>query len=304
MGIESEEGVHAARDYICADNLEIELISKRTKDAKTGRMVPCLPEDEMPIGERLKELISIAFSSKWDFVVVDSLTDIAGRFEDQYARKTGVTNQQDWYKIISGMKDFVRTLKRGNFHLIATCIAAPPREGSMIEISPALPGQLRETLLPMFQSICLVGYNKKTKQRRLVVNDPARGLCDRFHSFGEAQEVDITDSPKDGIEGLILGATARAREVKKAGIMEEAVQKDTQPENQSAQGASVPPTLHFTEEGNPVACQGRERGTVCTLNTCEHSDLPTLPPKEEDSIPKKKETPKAKKVRRAHRVVT
>tara|TARA_Y100000310_G_scaffold326154_1_gene390668 strand:+ start:39 stop:947 length:909 start_codon:yes stop_codon:yes gene_type:complete len=264
LGIESEEGVHAARDYICSENLEIELISKRVKDPKTGRMVPSLPEDEMPIGERLKELIEIAFSSPWDFVVVDSLTDIAGRFEDQYARKTGSTNQQDWYKIISGMKDFVRTLKRGNFHLVATCIAAPPRDGSMIEISPALPGQLRETLLPMFQSICLVGYNKKTKQRRLVVNDPARGLCDRFHSYGDAQEVDITDVPKDGIEGLILGATARAKEIEETGTKEEV------PE-------SIPVEDHH---GKPVP-------------------IPETHDENGDPKPKAK-----KKVRRAHRVVT
>jgi hypothetical protein len=73
----------------------------------------------------------------------------------------------------------------------------------------------------MFQSICLVSYDKKTKQRRLVVNDPARGLCDRFHSYGNAQEVDITDSPRAGIEGLILGATVRAREIEEARSEEE-----------------------------------------------------------------------------------
>jgi hypothetical protein len=206
LGIESEEGVHAAERYLKQENLEIELVTKRVKDPKTGHMIPCLPENEMPIKKRLDEIVEIAFSSKWDFVVVDSLTEIAGRFEDQYARKATIT-QQDWGRIISGMQDFVRTMKRGSFHLIMTCIAAPPREGSLIDISPSLPGKLRETLLPMFQSICLVTYDKKTKKRLLVVNDPARGLCDRFHSFGQdVNAVDITDNPRSGIEGLIMGA--------------------------------------------------------------------------------------------------
>lgn len=206
LGIESEEGVHAAREYINPANLEIELISKRTKNPETGEYRPCRPEDEMSIAERLKEIIEIAFSSKWDFVVVDSLTDIAGRFEDQYARKESI-KIQDWGRIISGMKDFVRTMKRGEFNLIMTCIAAPPRENSLIDVSPSLPGQLRETLLPMFQSICMVYYDKKLKQRQLIVNDPALGLCDRYHSFGkEVRAVDITDDPRGAIEGLILGA--------------------------------------------------------------------------------------------------
>jgi len=243
LGIESEEGVHAARGYIKAENLEIELITKRVKDPKSGRLVPVLPDQEPPIQERLKEIIERAFSEKWDFVVVDSLTDLAGRFEDQYARKTGVTNQQDWYKIIAGMKDFVRTLKRGDFHLITTCIAAPPRDGSMVEISPSLPGQLRETLLPMFQSICLLSYDKKKKQRKLVVNDPARGICDRFHSFGDVKEVDITDDPRFGIEGLIKGALgAEVKESPKETVEEVKEQVSVPVEDNHGEPVPVPET--------------------------------------------------------------
>jgi hypothetical protein len=164
-------------------------------------------EKRPPIRERLKEIIQKAYSGGYEFVIADSLTDIAGHFENEYARKSGQVAQGDWYKIIEGMKTFVHDLKNGDFHLIVTCIAAPPKEGSLIEIAPSLPGQLREQMLPMFQSIVLVTYDKKQKRHKLVVNDPARGLCDRFHSFGEdTYDVDITKNPLKAVRTMINAA--------------------------------------------------------------------------------------------------
>lgn len=207
LGIEAEEGVHAAADYINADNLEIETFTKKVK--KDGRWIPLPPDKQPPTRERTAQLVMKAYTGGYDFVVVDSLTEVAGKFENEFARK-GMPEQRDWYKIIEGMKMFVDDLKNGNFHLLCTCIAAPPKEGSMIEISPSLPGQLREQMLGKFQSIVLMSYNKKEKKRMLVVNDPARGLCDRFHSFGDAYAVDVTHKPLEAVKTLIEGATGGA----------------------------------------------------------------------------------------------
>lgn len=206
LGIESEEGVHAARGFIKSPNLEIETVAKKEKDPKTGRWVTLPIERQPPIRDRLRELVQKAYAGGYRYVVVDSLTDVAGRFEDEYARKTGNVAQGDWYKIIEGMKTFVRDLKNGNFHLICTCIAAPPKEGALVDIAPSLPGQLREQMLPMFQSIVLITYDRKTRERKLVVDDPGRGICDRFHSFGDFREVDITGKPLDAVKAMIGAA--------------------------------------------------------------------------------------------------
>jgi len=207
LAIESEEGAHSAARFVNAKNLEIETLAKRVKDPKTGVWKALPPDQQPPVRERLKELTMKAFTGGYEIVIVDGLTDIASKFEEEYARKTGTVDQREWFKLIEGMKTFVHDLKNGNFHLVASCIAAPPKEGSLIEISPSLPGQLREQMLPMFQSICLVKYQKKDQRCMLVVNDRALGVCDRFHSFGEdTQQVDITDRPRWAIETMINAA--------------------------------------------------------------------------------------------------
>ena len=204
LAIESEEGLQSARNYIKGANLEIETIAKKVKNPKTGRWESLPFDKQPPIKERLKELVLKAFSGGYQFVIVDSLTDVAGKFEDEYARQ-GVPHQNDWYKITEGVKSFVRDLKNGPFHLIVTCIAGAPKEGALIEISPALPGQLRETIAPMFQSIVLLRYDKKEARWKLVVNSPSQGVCDRFHSFGHVKDVDITDRPAWAIATLMNG---------------------------------------------------------------------------------------------------
>lgn len=213
LAIESEEGAHVARDVVNADNLEIETVSKKVK--KNGRWVSLPLEEQPPIRDRVEELVSLAYSGDYDIVLVDSLSDVAGHFEDEYARKTGNVSQNDWYKIIEGMKTFVRRLREGPFHLICTCIAAPPREGSLIEISPSLPGQLRDQMLPMFQSVLLMGYDKTTGTRTLVVDDPGRGVRDRFHSFS-VPVVPVVGDPSWIIGKLIEGAKGKKKEGKDA----------------------------------------------------------------------------------------
>lgn len=200
LGIESEEGVQSAIEYINADNLEIETVTRKIKDA-SGRWVPM--KEQPSIRERLDNLVKIAYTGGYEFVVVDSLTDIAGHFVDEYARQSGMVSQADWFKLIAGIKKFVRDLKNGDFHLITTCISSPPKEKSLIEVAPSLPGSLREDLLPMFQSIILLTYDKKNKTRKLVVNDPGRGVCDRFHAFGDVMEVDITGDPGGAMKTMI-----------------------------------------------------------------------------------------------------
>ena len=194
LGIEAEEGVHSAKDYIMGKNLEIEPLAKRVKNLKSGKWESLPPEKQPPIRERLKELVVKAFTGGYKNVIVDSLTDVAGRFEDEYAR-TGVPHQNDWYKITEGIKSFVRDLKNGPFNLLVTCIAQPPKEGALIGLSAALPGSLRDAIPPMFQSIVLIRYDKKERRHKLVVNDPGLGVCDRFKSFGEERDVDITNRP-------------------------------------------------------------------------------------------------------------
>jgi hypothetical protein len=222
LAIESEEGAHSAARFVNAKNLEIETLAKRVKNPKTRVWEALPPEQQPPVRERLKELTMKAFTGGYEIVIVDGLTDIASKFEEEYARKTGTVDQREWFKLIEGMKTFVHDLKNGNFHLVASCIAAPPKEGSLVEISPSLPGQLREQMLPMFQSIVLVKYQKKDQRCMLVVNDRALGVCDRFHSFGEGvQQVDITDRPKWAIETMINAAKNFGNTAEEGGSAEE-----------------------------------------------------------------------------------
>ena len=131
----------------------------------------------------------------------------------------------------------------------------------MVEISPSLPGQLRETLLPMFQSICLLSYDKKKKQRKLVVNDPARGICDRFHSFGDVKEVDITDDPRFGIEGLIKGALgAEVKESPKETVEEVKEQVSVPVEDNHGEPVPVPET--HDGNGDPKVKKARRAKRV------------------------------------------
>jgi hypothetical protein len=207
LGIEAEEGVHAAKDYVKASNLDIETLVKKVKNLKTGQWESMPPEKRPPIRERLKEIILKAYTGGYKYVVLDSLTATMAHFEDEYARSVGVVDLRDWGRIIEGGRSLVHDLLNGTFNLIVTCIAGAPKEGSLLEISPVLPGSLRESIVPSFNTIALLYYAKKDKRRKLVVNDPSLGCLDRFHAFGDVREVDIEGRPAEVIKTIMEAPT-------------------------------------------------------------------------------------------------
>lgn len=160
--IDVEGGLFSAWPTVRKENIEVRLIRE--------------PESVDFFG-RLAEAVSEAESGKYEAVVLDSLTEIAGRMEDDYAMKstTGKVEFGDWFDMLGRIKRLCRRLRDCQCHTVVTSLTKPTKqEGGDAIFEPALSGQAAAIVPSMFDTV---------------------GLCRKVTAKGQSSYVFTTDGP-------------------------------------------------------------------------------------------------------------
>jgi hypothetical protein len=200
--IAAEGGLVSARGVVNKGNLVIADV----KDADPDKFFN-------NIGEALGE----AMSDAYECVVVDSITEIGGKMEDQYAANEGKVGIQDWFQLVSRMKKFAKHLRDMGKHTVVTAItkASGKDDDAKSIYEPILPGQTA-AVVPSFFDI--VGMMKKSLGPKsldvsvLTVGPSAFGVRDRTGSLGSDEKVDVKNPEKlwikvrDNVESLSSGS--------------------------------------------------------------------------------------------------
>lgn len=160
--IDVEGGLFSAFPTVRKENIEVRLI--RESDATS-------------FFNRLADAVAEAESGKYECVVLDSLTEVAGRMEDDYAQKssTGKVEFGDWFDMLGRLKRLCRRLRDCQCHTIVTSLTKPTGkdEGTAI-FEPALSGQAASIVPSMFDTV---------------------GLCRKLTVKGAFSYVFTTDGP-------------------------------------------------------------------------------------------------------------
>ena len=160
--IDVEGGLFSAFPTVRKENIEVRLIRE---------------SESVEFFNRLAEAVAEAESGKFQCVVLDSLTEIAGRMEDDYAQKssTGKVEFGDWFDMLGRIKRLCRRLRDCQCHTVVTSLTKPTGkdEGTAI-FEPALSGQAAAIVPSMFDTV---------------------GLCRRVTAKGQSNFVFTTDGP-------------------------------------------------------------------------------------------------------------
>ena len=145
--IDAEGGVVSAIPFINRENVTVRIIRE---------------QDPSQFFTRLQEAMDEAESGHYEAIVVDSLTEIASRMEDDYAIR-GETGFDKWSGLLERMKRFARRLRDMSCHVIATGITKPiGKEDSGSVYEPAIAGQASAFVPSYFDVVGLV-RKKATK---------------------------------------------------------------------------------------------------------------------------------------------
>lgn len=135
--IDVEGGLFSAFNVVKKENCEVRLIREQDPKDFFGSLADAIGEAE---------------SGKYECVVVDSLTEIAGRMEDEYAQKsnTGKVEFGSWYELQERLRRMCRRLKDMNCHTIVTNLTKPTSQDKAEAVfEPVFPGQ-SATVIPSF----------------------------------------------------------------------------------------------------------------------------------------------------------
>jgi hypothetical protein len=160
--IDVEGGLFSAFPTVKKENIEVRLIRET---------------ESSDFFNRLSDAVGEAESGKYEAIVLDSLTEIAGRMEDDYATKsnTGKVEFGDWFDMLGRIKRLCRRLRDCKCHTIVTSLTKPTKqEGGDAIFEPALSGQAAAIVPSMFDTV---------------------GLCRRITAKGHSNFVFTTDGP-------------------------------------------------------------------------------------------------------------
>lgn len=134
--IDVEGGLFSAFPAVKKENIEVRLIRE---------------PDPKEFFEKLGDAVGEAESGKYEAVVVDSLTEISGRMEDEYASKssTGKVEFGSWYELQERLRRMCRRLKDLNCHVVVTNLTKPSGDKAETQFEPVFPGQ-SSTVIPSF----------------------------------------------------------------------------------------------------------------------------------------------------------
>ena len=183
--IDVEGGLFSAFPTVKKKNIEVRLIRESE------------PADFF---QRLADAVGEAESGKYECVVLDSLTEIAGRMEDDYAQKssTGKVEFGDWFDMLGRIKRMCRRLRDVRCHTIVTSLTKPTgKEEATAIYEPALSGQAAAIVPSMFDTVMLCRkITIKGKTTHVVTSDGPSifHVRDRYRAL----DPDEVISEKDG----------------------------------------------------------------------------------------------------------
>lgn len=181
--VEVEGGLISAHHVVDKENLEIEFIPITDPELFT---------------KKLDTVMSRIMTEKFDWVVIDSFTEIIGHLESQYTRSDGET--KDWMTIIEKAKKLGRFLRDGDFNCIITCLMDSNFE-------PVLPGKA-STIIPSFYNTTAMIETRtfNGQEARVLVSSgmAAHAIGDRFNIL-EPFEIIDKDHPEKVLQKLLTG---------------------------------------------------------------------------------------------------
>jgi hypothetical protein len=205
--IDVEGGLFSAFKAIKKENIEVRLVRE---------------PDPKDFFEKLGDAVCEAESGKYECVVVDSLTEIAGRMEDDYAAKssTGKVEFGSWYELQERLRRMCRRLKDLNCNVIVTNLTKPVGDKAETQFEPVFPGQSATVIPSFFDTTGLVRkMTGKTSSNYVLTTDgPAiYQVRDRYGALQAEETIDeksplkIWKKLQDGISSM-SGAGKEAKE--------------------------------------------------------------------------------------------
>ncbi|MGH9388835.1 MAG: AAA family ATPase [Vicinamibacteria bacterium] len=146
LAIDVEGGLISARDVINPKNLTILLVKE---------------QDPKAFFEKLSEAVGQALSGEYEWIILDSMSEVAGRMEDEYATasKDGRVDIKDWFVLTERVKRFGRLLRDLPCNKIVTAITKPTGkedDGGKTIFEPVLPGQTAAVVPSFFDIVGLM----------------------------------------------------------------------------------------------------------------------------------------------------
>ncbi len=151
--IDVEGGLFSAAPAVHSDHLEVDYIQE-----------PDSKQFFIKVGDALSKAEGLVQQKKINCIVFDSLTELAGRMEADYAQQSanGKVEFGEWYQLLDRLRRMVRRLKDIPCHVIVTAITKPQGgEGTKI-FEPILPGQ-SSSVIPSFFDV--VGLMRKVSNK-------------------------------------------------------------------------------------------------------------------------------------------
>lgn len=203
--IDVEGGLFSANTAVNRKNIEVRLIRE---------------PDPKDFFEKLGDAVCEAESGKYEAVVVDSLTEISGRMEDDYAAKssTGKVEFGSWYELQERLRRMCRRLKDLNAHVIVTNLTKPSGDKAETQFEPVFPGQSATVIPSFFDTTGLVRKvtGKGTSDYVLTTDGPAiYQVRDRYRALAADEKI-VEKDPTRIWKKLKEGITAMSNSGKEA----------------------------------------------------------------------------------------
>lgn len=146
LAIDVEGGLISAKDIVNPKNLTIRMVKE---------------SDPKAFFAQLSEAVGQAMSGEFEWVILDSISEVAGRMEDEYATasKDGRVDIKDWFVLTERVKRFGRLLRDLPCHKIVTAITKPTGkedDGGKTIFEPVLPGQTAAVVPSFFDIVGLM----------------------------------------------------------------------------------------------------------------------------------------------------
>lgn len=206
--VDVEGGLFSAFPAVKKENIEVRLI--REPDSKE-------------FFEKLADAIGEAESGKYECVVIDSLTEIAGRMEDDYASKssTGKVEFGSWYELQERLRRMCRRIKDLNCHAIVTNLTKPTSgEKAEAVFEPVFPGQSATVIPSFFDTTALIRKVTGPKGSEYVMTTDGPAIYqvrDRYRALAADEKIVQSDPTRiwkklsDGIIAMSAGGKEGAK---------------------------------------------------------------------------------------------
>lgn len=196
--VDVEGGLLSAFPIVKRDHIVVRLI----KEPEAGAFF-----------DRLADAVDEAERGQYECVVLDSITEVSGRMEDEYSAqsKTGKIEFGEWFVLIERIKRLARRLRDLKCHTIVTSLTKPTgKEEATTIFEPILPGQASATVPSMYDIVGLLRKGVgKTPEYTVAVDGPSFfQVRDRTRALRGEERVDekegwrVWEKAKQGLAAL------------------------------------------------------------------------------------------------------